>query len=106
MSEKFLDTLKFENYFSEAAVSTVGILIPGVFEDKPPGHGGKIIQPYYVFLKLKVNKKLCFPNILKSTFKALLTSIWKMELPPPRLCHVKSTGYPGGGGHDDTSWTC
>lgn len=106
MSEKFLDTLKFENYFSEAAVSTVGIPIPGVLEDKPPGHGGKIIQSYYVFLKLKVNKKLCFPNILKSTFKALLTSIWKMELPPPRLCHVKSTGYPGGGGHDDTSWTC
>jgi len=53
MSEKFSDTLKFENYFSEAAVSTVGISIPGVLEDKPPGYGGKIIQPYLCILKAK-----------------------------------------------------
>lgn len=97
MSEKFLDTLKFRELLLWSSSLHSRDTHSRGFGRQTTGAWGKIIQPYYVFLKLKVNKKLCFPNILRSTFKAL-TSDMENGVASARLCHVKSTGYPGGAG--------
>lgn len=97
-----MDTLKFENYYSEAVVSKVGTLILWVLEDQPLGYGEKIIESYiYIFLNLKMSRKLCFPNVLKSTFKALLTSTYRIALLPPlHLRHIRYTRCP----REDWGW--
>ena len=80
---KFLNSLKFENSISEAVVSKVGTHFPWVLEDKPLGRGKKIIGFYSYFFHLKMSRKLWSPNILKSTFKAALTVVYRVALLPP-----------------------